>query len=46
MTITVIDIDRGRVRLGFEADIAIKIMREELLTQENGHGDGKRDGAA
>ncbi len=29
--ITVTDIDRGRVRIGFEADRSVEIVREELL---------------
>lgn len=30
--ITVVDIDRGKIRLGIEAPADKKIMREELLT--------------
>jgi len=30
----VLDVDRGRVKLGFEADKKINIVREELLNKE------------
>jgi carbon storage regulator CsrA len=30
-TITLIDIDRGKARLGFVADKSVKVMRSELL---------------
>lgn len=38
--ITVVDIDRGRVRLGLESPKDVLIMREELLApEERHHGD-------
>lgn len=49
VVVTLIDINRGRVRLGFEASTAIKIMREEVLhgfteikhaTDQNSEGGG------
>jgi carbon storage regulator len=32
--ITVADIDRGKIRLGFECPKDVQILREELLTRE------------
>jgi len=34
ITITVIDLNGNQVRLGFDAPVTTKIMREELLTEE------------
>lgn len=39
--VTVIDIDRGRVRLGFEADRSVPIFRSELLPCEPPASDGR-----
>ena len=33
--ITIVDIDRGKIRLGIEAPRDIPIFRQELLTQNN-----------
>lgn len=33
VVVTVVDVDRGKVRLAFEADRQIAICREELLEQ-------------
>jgi carbon storage regulator len=30
IVVTVVDIDRGKIRLGFQAPPSVKIMREEL----------------
>ena len=35
--ITVVDIDRGKIRLGIEAPREIPIFRQELLTGEKKH---------
>lgn len=34
ITITVVEIDRGKVRLGFEAPREVQIMRSELLGRD------------
>lgn len=33
IVVTTVDIDRGKIRLGFEADRDIKVMRPELLSE-------------
>lgn len=45
LQITVLDIEGGRVRLGFEADHKMPIHRREVWDRiSNGNGDGKAAG--
>jgi len=45
LQITVLDIEGGRVRLGFEADQKMPIHRREVWDRiSNGNGDGKAAG--
>jgi len=47
LQITVLDIEGGRVRLGFEADHKMPIHRREVwdrISNGNGNGDGKAAG--
>ena len=49
LQITVLDIEGGRVRLGFEADQRMPIHRREVwerICNGNGNGDGDGDGRA
>lgn len=47
LQITVLDIEGGRVRLGFEADQKMPIHRREVWDRiSNGNGDGKAAGTA
>jgi carbon storage regulator len=49
LQITVLDIEGGRVRLGFEADSRMPIHRREVwerICNGNGNGDGRVAGAA
>lgn len=39
MRVVVVDIGHGKVRLGFECDKSIEILREELLPPERGEGE-------
>lgn len=41
ITITVVDIDRGKIRLGIEAPRDVPIYREELLPVKGKVGDEK-----
>lgn len=43
ITITVTDIDRGKVRIGIDAPRALPIYRGEHLTQETKNGQPRRD---
>ena len=38
--ITVVDIQRGKIRLGIEAKADVKILREELIRADEHHSDG------
>ena len=40
VVVTVVDIDRGKIRLGIEAPKNVPIMREELLTKPHGENNG------
>jgi carbon storage regulator len=42
--ITVVDIDRGKIRLGIEAPRDVPIYRQELLPLGGGGGGGSSDG--
>lgn len=47
LQITVLDIEGGRVRLGFEADHKMPIHRREVWDRiSNGNGNGNGDGKA
>jgi len=47
LEITVLEIEGGRVRLGFEADNKLPIHRREVWDRIcNGNGDGRPDGVA
>jgi len=49
LQITVLDIEGGRVRLGFEADQKMPIHRREVwdrISNGNGNGNGNGDGKA
>jgi carbon storage regulator len=47
LEITVLEIEGGRVRLGFEADTRMPIHRREVWDRIcNGHGNGNGNGAA
>lgn len=49
LEITVLEIEGGRVRLGFEADSRMPIHRREVwdrICNGNGNGNGNGDGAA
>lgn len=47
LEITVLEIEGGRVRLGFEADNKLPIHRREVWDRIcNGSGNGRHDGAA
>jgi carbon storage regulator len=49
LQITVLDIEGGRVRLGFEADQKMPIHRREVwdrISNGNGNGNGKAAGMA
>jgi carbon storage regulator len=39
ITITVVGIDRGKVKLGIEAPPEVPVMRQELLTRQRGKPD-------
>ena len=41
LTVTVIDIRGGNVKLGFEADARVPIHREEVWERINGNGEAK-----
>jgi carbon storage regulator len=44
--ITVVDIDRGKIRLGIEAPREVAIYRQELLPQQGTqHGEGAKPAA-
>lgn len=45
VTITVVDIDRGKVRLGVEAPRDVPIFRQELLAKENRDASRQRKGS-
>jgi len=48
LEITVLEIEGGRVRLGFEADNKLPIHRREVwdrICNGNGNGNGRHDGA-
>ena len=39
ITITVVDIDKGKIRLGIEAPKDVAVFRQELLDQHDAHSD-------
>ena len=41
LTVTVIDIRDGKVKLGFEADARVPIHREEVWERINGNGEAE-----
>lgn len=42
ITVTVVDIDRGKIRLGIEAPREVPVFRKELLEREKENGDGRQ----
>ncbi len=44
LKVTVLDIKRGRVRLGFEVDADVPVHRSEVWERIHGNGNGDGDG--
>jgi carbon storage regulator len=46
ITVTLVAMDRGRVRLGFEAPRQVPVVREELVSRRGSRGEFDRDPVA